>query len=316
MSDPNPTVEMLSTFADPNRIRLLRLLDETEISVGELVEITGLSQSRVSTHLSRLRKVGLVRQRRVGPSSLYRTDGATLSTLAAPIWSAVRAAPESTKEREDRARRRAVLAARAATSPWPDEVAGQMEGHYSPGRTWEATARGLVELLELGHVLDVGSGDGVIAQLLANRARRVTCLDRSEKVIEAARNRLAHLRNVELDVGDMHALPYSPDTFDRVLLLHVLTYADDPRTVISEAARVLRPGGQLVAATLAPHDHTDLATSYGHVNTGLSPERLASMTRTAGLEVRTCGLSSRERKPPYFSVVTLHAQRPGPHKTP
>ena len=74
MAEPNPTVEMLSTFADPNRIRLLRLLDETEISVGELVEITGLSQSRVSTHLSRLRKVGLVRQRRVGSSSLYRTD--------------------------------------------------------------------------------------------------------------------------------------------------------------------------------------------------------------------------------------------------
>ena len=91
--------------------------------------------------------------------------------------------------------------------------------------------------------------------------------------------------------------------------MHVLTYAHDPSRVLDEAARVLTPGGTLTAATLAPHDHPEVSTTFGHVNTGLAPEQLQTLALDAGLVVDSCEISSRERIPPFFSVVTLHAAK-------
>jgi ArsR family transcriptional regulator len=309
MKGRHSPVDLLSLFADAARIRLLRLLDDAEISVGELVQITGISQSRVSTQLARLRKASLVRQRRAGASVLYRASPDDFSALARPVWNAIRAEPETSDERSDRARLRAVLAERQRSLAWADEVAGQMENHYSPGRTWEATAHGLLGLLSLGKVLDIGSGDGVVARLLAPRAAHITCLDLSDVVIKAARTRLSTLTNVSFDVGDMHHLRYEDASFDQVLMLHVLTYADDPARVLAEAARVLRPNGMLVASTLAPHDQREISSAYGHKNTGLLPSDLGEAADAAGLNIQQCGVSSRERKAPFFEVLTVVAQK-------
>jgi ArsR family transcriptional regulator len=82
-----------------------------------------------------------------------------------------------------------------------------MERHYSPGRTWEATARAFLGLVQLGDVLDGGSGDGTIAQLLAPRARSITCLDRSPRVLAAARARLARVSTVRYLLGELEAIP-------------------------------------------------------------------------------------------------------------
>ncbi len=309
MSEAHPTVDLLSLFADTARIRLLRLLDDAEISVGELVQITGMSQSRVSTQLAKLRKASLVQQRRAGPSVLYRACADNFPPLARPVWHAICAQPESTVERSDRSRRRAVFAERDRTRTWADEVAGQMENHYSPGRTWEATAHGLLGLLSLGEVLDVGSGDGVIARLLAPRASHITCLDQSPVVIQAARARLSTQANVSFDVGDMHRLPYPDASFDQVLLLHVLTYSREPAQALREAARVLRPGGLLMASTLAPHEHQAVSSTYGHLNTGVNPDELTTAANALGLRVHQCSVSSRERKAPFFEVLTLVAEQ-------
>src|SRR5438046_5219238 len=118
------------------------------------------------------------------------------------MWALVAEGLEEPLLQADRARCAALLRERESESAgWPDAVAGEMERHYSPGRTWEALARGLLGFVELGDVLDSGSGDGATASLLAPRARSITCLDRSEKVLAAARRRLGHLSNVEFAPG-------------------------------------------------------------------------------------------------------------------
>src|SRR5690606_15755004 len=129
---------------------------------------------------------------------------ASMSKQERELWRLVHGRCDDEQLAQDLRRREAALAARSARLRWPDEVAGQMERHYSPGRTWEATARGLLGFLQLGRVLDVGSGDGVNAELLADRSRHVTCLDVSERVIAAARSRLERFANVDFRVGDMH----------------------------------------------------------------------------------------------------------------
>jgi ArsR family transcriptional regulator len=139
-----------------------------------------------------------------------------------------------------------------------------MERHYSPGRTWDATARGLLGIARFGDVLDVGGGDGAVAELYLSRSRSVTLLDRSERMLEAARARLSERPNVRFALGDMHALPFADESFDEVLLLNVLSYSEEPVRVIAEAARVLRPAGRLAVVTLSEHEHEDVTAAYGH----------------------------------------------------
>ncbi len=164
-------------------------------------------------------------------------------------------------------------------------------------------------LLRLGDVLDVGSGDGVLAALLASRARSVTCLDRSETVINAASKRLAAWPNVTPRQGDMHAIPFPDGSFDQVLHFHALTYSTDPAKAVGEAYRVLRPGGDLVLATLRAHKQPDISNTYGHVVHGFKIEELRALTQAAGFAVSCCELTSREKKKPYFEVVTVFARK-------
>lgn len=300
----------LKVLSDPTRVRLLALLEREELTVAELAGITRLAQPRVSTHLAKLKEADLVRDRRAGVSAYYRFNGDTLDPGEARLWEALRDSTDDPLLRQDAERLPAVLATRAADQNWADSVAGDMERHYSPGRTWEALARSTLPLLEPGDVLDVASGDGVLAELLAPHARRYVCVDSSARVVGAARERLRKYRHVEVLEGDMQALDFPASQFDLVLLMHALTYAERPGQAITEAARVLRRGGRLVATCLGKHEHRAAVTPYGHVNLGFTVKELRRHAEKAGLEVTVCEPVTREKRPPHFEVLTLLARKP------
>jgi ArsR family transcriptional regulator len=310
MASLGATSDLLGLLAEPSRVRLLALLAEQELTVGELCAATELGQSRVSTHLGKLREAGLLRDRRAGGSTFYRMANGEMPEAARKLWSVVAADLDDAQVAADRRRCAGVLRARAATGRWPDSVAGEMERHYSPGRTWEALARGLIGLVELGDVLDAGAGDGATAQLIAPRARSVTCVDISETLIDAARVRLAGHPNAKAQVADLGDLPFAEASFDQVLALNVLTHLRAPGRAVGELARVLRPGGRLVLVTLAAHDHLDVTSGYGHVHPGFRPAEVRRLIERAGLAVEQCALTSRERRAPYFQVVTAFATKP------
>ena len=301
-------MKSFQVFAETARLRLLALLAEHELTVTELVEILGLAQSRVSTHLGKLREAGLVRDRRVGTSSYYRLSEAIPELPAQLCGSSP--ATSTTPRSPPMPRARDALAARAADPRWPELVAGEMERHYSPGRTWEATCRAFAGLLQLGDVLDLGSGDGTMAELLAPRARTITCVDVSPRVAEAARRRLCAAEHVRCVCADMHALPLRDASFDQVLAFNALACAHDPAQALREAARVLRPGGQLAIVTLDAHEQMAAVAGYGHVQPGFAPSALSALLLQAGLRVSHCAVSSRERRSPRFGVVTAFAEKP------
>jgi ArsR family transcriptional regulator len=309
MSSLGATSDLLGLLAEPSRVRLLALLGNNELTVNELCSVTELGQSRVSTHLGRLREAGLLRDRRAGGSPFYRRANGEMPDAARKLWSVVASELDDAQLASDRRRCAGVLRARAAIGRWPDSVAGEMERHYSPGRTWDALARGLVGLLRLGDVLDAGSGDGAIAQLVAPRARTYTLLDRSERMLGAARTRLAKQRNARFLHGDLHAVPAPAAAFDQVLLLNVLPYAERPAAVLGEVARVLRPGGAVALVTVDEHTHAELAAQYGHVQPGFRPATLRRLLVRAGLVVERCEVTSRERREPHLNVVTALAHK-------
>jgi SAM-dependent methyltransferase/DNA-binding transcriptional ArsR family regulator len=290
-------VDTLTVLGDESRLRLCALLREHELRVTDLVRVTGIAQSRVSTHLGRLRDAGFVRDRRDGSQSFY-----ALATDALP--GAVKAVlDEATTETDptldgDRKRLAALLA--EGRGHLPDFFAGEMDRHYSPGRTWQSLSAGLAAFLRLGDVLDVGSGDGAAAACIAPHCRSLTCLDASARMVEAAAERLAPHESARAIVGDAHDLPFPASSFDAIALFHTLTYAERPARVAQECARVLRPGGRLVVLCLDRHEH----------HPGFSPQAIRGLLCRAWLDVASCEVAAREPKKPHFVVVLAIADKP------
>lgn len=302
--------ELLKLLADPTRVRLIALLAREELSVAELSTVTGLAQPRVSTHLGKLKEAGWVSDRRLGVSAYYRAPLESLDRFDRELWQALLTGTQDPLLALDAERLEAVLAARQSGEAWADRVAGDMERHYSPGRTWETLLRAFTQLLELGDVLDLASGDGVVAELIADRVRTLTCVDISPKVVAAGRQRLAGRGHVRFLEADMHALPLTEAQFDWVLMLQALAYSHDPVRVLSEARRVLRPGGRILATVLKAHAQSGEVAIYGHRNSGFTDTSLRASLERAGLRAVRLSPAGRERRPPHFESLVLIAERP------
>lgn len=300
--------DLLKLLAEGSRLRLLLLLQQEELTVAELAQITDLKQPRVSTHLAKLKESGLVVDRRAGVQAFYRFAPAEIAQNERALVSAILAAAKEGLA-GDQVRMTEVLQARHAGLNWADTVAGDMERHYSPGRTWEATARTLIELIELGDVLDLASGDGALAQLIAPRARSVTCVDASAKVANAARKRLAEFTNVRVLEADMHALNLPASSFDQALLLQALPYTNQTDRLFSELARVLRPGGRLLGSALGKHSFEAEVAVFGHRNLGFETVELQNFLAASGFINISAKIVARERKAPHFDILIFSATR-------
>ncbi len=96
-------------------------------------------------------------------------------------------------------------------------------------------------------VLDIGTGPGIVAFLLADMGHTVTGVDQSEEMLKKARENAARLKlPVEFRQGDAENLPFEDESFDAVINRHVLWTLPDPERALREWKRVLRPGGRLV----------------------------------------------------------------------
>jgi SAM-dependent methyltransferase len=95
-------------------------------------------------------------------------------------------------------------------------------------------------------VLEIGSGTGVHARLLADAGANVTAVDLTPTAVELTRRRLA-LAGLTADVreADAESLPFEDGTFDFVWSWGVIHHSESTDRVIAEIARVLRPGGRL-----------------------------------------------------------------------
>jgi SAM-dependent methyltransferase len=306
------TVETLSLFGDESRIRLCALLSDRELCVSDLVRVTGISQSRVSTHLGRLREAGFVRDRRQGTQSFYGLAGSLPSAVKALLDDA--SASDDPTLSGDRKRLRELDNERRGGLP--ESVADELERDYSPGRTWRSLLVGIAALLELGDVLDVGSGDGAAASSIAPYCRSLTCIDVNARLVEAVKERLGRQPQVKARVADVHELPFGDAEFDTVLVFHTLTYAERPARALEECARVLRPGGRLVLLCLDRHDQQEVTARYGERHPGFSPRAIRSLLRSAGLEVVSAEVACREAKKPHLQVVLAIADKTEPSGLP
>src|SRR5687768_1496279 len=133
------TVETLSLFGDESRIRLCALLRDRELCVTDLVRVTGISQSRVSTHLGRLREAGFVRDRRQGQQSFYALSLDALPSTARAVLDQAASSADPTLEGDQQRLLELEMERRGAAPEFADDI----ERYYSPGRTWQSLALGV-----------------------------------------------------------------------------------------------------------------------------------------------------------------------------
>ena len=305
-------VDTLNLLGDESRIRLCALLRDRELCVTDLVRVTGIAQSRVSTHLGRLREAGFVRDRRQGAQSFYALDRDAMPSSARTFLDEAIGLGDPTLD-GDQQRLQELDAERRGDLPESSIV--ELERDYSPGRTWHSLAVGIAGLLKLGDVLDAGSGDGAAASSIAPYCESLTCVDTSARLISTAADRLAKYSHVKTQVADVHALPFADASFDSVLMFHTLTYAEKPQRALEECSRVLRPNGRLVVLCLDEHKHLDVTSRYGERHPGFSPATLRSLLKRTGLSVLTAEVACREAKKPHLQVVLAIANKAAPART-
>jgi len=263
----------LKVLADPTRLRILRLLAAEALSVGEITAILGAAQSTISKQLGALRRAGLVAEERDGTFAFYR-----LTNNGDPVWPAVATELANVEDDEgDLARLAEVMRRRVERGSRPG-------GILEPGRSWPAWARALGHLLPPLRVADLGCGDGALTAEIARWARSVVAVDRDAARLTQARKRLGNQgrRHVRFLSEDFTNLSLKNSSVDLAVLSQALHHTDDPQAALSEAGRILVPGGRLLLLDLAPHREDWVRDKLGHVHLGFKPEELRACLRRAG----------------------------------
>ena len=280
-------LDIFRALADATRLRILALLRSMELSVGELAQVLGQSQPRVSRHVKILCDAGLAERRKEG-SWVFVALGAEarVAPMLAALdgWSA--GAPDHWAV-ADTARLAAVRADRAAAAAeWFEAHAGDWDAirslHVAESEVEAAMARVLGDT-PLGRVIDIGTGTGRMLELFAPMAENALGIDRSSEMLRLARAKLAGVGNAELRQADLYALPMADAGADLAIIHHVLHFAQQPGAAIAEAARVLAGGGRLLIADFASHDREDLRAGEGHIRLGFGDEQMLGWFEAAGL---------------------------------
>ena len=302
---------MLRLLGDENRVRVLRLLNQEELSVAELQEILGMGQSRISMQLSQLKGAGFVEARRVGQKSLYHVTappgaeivlGEVLQRSAAEIKEAAHddeGLELILSHRKDRLRNHF------------DELAGRFGRDYVPGRSWKALCEMLLRLLPPLVIADLGAGEATLSLLLAQRAARVIAVDNSQNMVEYGRGlaKRNKVKNLEYRLGDLEKLPIENKEVDLVLMHQTLHHALHPKQAVQEAHRILKPGGSIVILDLLKHEFEAARDLYADVWLGFSQVELLELLRKARFKNAEVAITDREIEAPHFQSVMAFAKK-------
>lgn len=317
---PDTLVTALRAAGEPTRLRILALIRQHDLSVGELVQILGQSQPRLSHHLKTLTTAGLVVRLPEGSWVFYRAatqdwakrllDG-IFAELSYESGDFARDAQRLDQVRRARSER-ANAHFEAIADDWDRLRALHFPNEAIETALLDAAGRGPFQ-----RVIDLGTGTGRILSLFAPLAREAEGLDLSHQMLTLARANLAKagVDNARVRQGDVNATPFVDNSADVIIVHQVLHFLEQPAQVIAEAGRVLKPGGKLLVVDFAPHDLEFLRTEHGHHRLGIRHDDMRDWTRDHGLSLAP----PRRFDPPAglqqgLAVHIWTATRPATHK--
>lgn len=305
--------DILKVLSDPTRVRLLALTQREELSVAELQEILGMGQSRISSQLALLRTVNFVTDRREGKNAFYSSR----SNLPAKTIALIRAALDSVADlptmAEDRENLDRILQKRRRSQEqYFNLIAGRLGKSHCPGRSWEAIGHLALRITPSIDIADLGAGEGLISQLLAHRARQVWCIDNSPRMVEVGTElaRKNGLANLAYKLGDIEQVPLPDRSVDLAILSQALHHARHPQAAVDEAARILRPGGQILVLDLNEHAFERARELYADVWLGFKESALHGFLKKAGFAKVEIAPVARETEEPHFETLLASGLKP------
>ncbi|HYT59351.1 MAG TPA: metalloregulator ArsR/SmtB family transcription factor [Haliangiales bacterium] len=306
------TLRSLRALADATRLRIMALLEKGELSVNELQEITRMGQSRISTHLGLLQDAALLQSRREGKRTFYKLNENADEVAREFIQLAVRGAKETNERAADQLNLKRVLARRSEQAQvYFNQIAGRFDRVYGPGRSWQAFGHLLLRILPPLVVADLGSGEGLLSELLARRCKKVIAVDNSEKIVAfaAAKAKKNGLKNLEFRLGDLENPPIEPQSVDLAILSQALHHAAVPAEAISSAHKILRAGGQIMILDLLQHGFDKARELYGDRWLGFAESDLHRWLEEAGFKKIEISVVAREEQPPHFQTILASGVR-------
>ncbi len=279
---------LLKTLGHPDRLRILALLSQGELTVSELVQILELSQPRVTQYIKSLEQAGVVERMREGSwvfSRLKRGHGVSTAIVAATLA----ALPQDhsllsadTKRlgqvRADRSRQAESFFASVANDQ------GQLGHEYLPQADIETALLDLLPDQSFERMVDLGTGTGRMLKLFAPHVRSGIGVDDSVEMLRVARHTLSDdaFTHVSVQQADLHDAPLKDGSADLVTLHQVLHFLEDPSRAVQEAARLLKPGGHLLITDFAAHELENYREDYAHRRLGFNQEDMAQFLGETG----------------------------------
>ena len=309
MLDLDNLVESLRAAGEMTRARVLALLEQGELSVGELAQILGQSQPRLSRHMKFLTTAGLVERMPEGAWVFYRLapsgPGQVLSETVLSLMDRKDPVIARDQVRLEEVRKDRQEEAQAFFESTAHDWDAIRALHYPESDIEQAVLR-IAGNGPFDHVVDIGTGTGRMLTLFANRARQVEGVDLSHRMLTVARSNLASagITNAVIRHGDATATPIEDDGVDLVIMHQVLHFLEEPGRAVQEAARILRPGGRLIVVDFAPHNHENLRTEQSHRHLGISETYFADWCERASLAI---GAVERFEAPKGGLEVTIWA---------
>ena len=306
------TVKSLRALSDATRLRIVALLENNELSVNELQEVTRLGQSRISTHLGLLTDCELLCSRREGKRSFYKLNPAADSVTSDFIRLAISGAKELADHDSDQINLKRVLQRRGEQAQvYFNQVAGRFDRVYGPGRSWQAFGHLLLRILPPIVVADLGAGEGLLSELLARRCQQVIAVDNSEKIVAfgAAKAKKNGLKNLEFRLGDLQNPPVEANSVDLVILSQALHHAQEPAEAIRSAFKILRPGGQIMILDLLKHNFEKAGELYGDHWPGFAESDLHRWLEDAGFKRIDISIVAAEEQPPHFQTILAGGEK-------
>lgn len=289
LCDLETLVDELRAAGEPTRARVLVLLGQGELSVGELAQILGQSQPRLSRHMKFLTAAGLVERMPEGAWVFYRlAPSGRARVLVDAILSLLDRQDQGVRRdlmrlEEVRATRResAVAYFERTASDW-DAIRAL---HY-PESDIEAAILAVAGKGPFAHVVDMGTGTGRMLNLLAPYARQAEGIDLSHQMLTVARANLSSSGHSHVAVrhGDATAAPFEDNSADLVIIHQVLHFLEEPGRAIQEAARILAPRGRMIVVDFAPHELEHLRRDQAHRHLGIADRYFADWCEKAGLK--------------------------------
>jgi SAM-dependent methyltransferase len=298
---------LMRLLGDEARLRLLRVLAKEALNVTELTAVMGLAQSGVSRHLGLLKDVKLVTEEKSGHFTWYRLSSDVSSGLGAfeTLWPWLSAtfAQTSAATKADDARLEEVR--RVRRENFDQHGAGNERSQLVPGRSWAAWSRALGMLLPAVEVADLGCGEGYLTIETASWAKKVYGIDRSAEVLGRAKAMATRrkARNISWKRGDLEKVPLPDQSVDIAIASQALHHAQDPAKALSEAWRILRPGGRLLVLDLRKHDEAWVQDTLGDQWLGFTPDDLDSLMSAAGFDSVTVRIGARRAGDPFAVLI-------------